>query len=158
MQQNRRGIIRSGLALIGTMGVVRAVQAGADAPPGYFKDQKVVYHNNGRGKDSGEYFKGLMKNLDNHVDAVGKDHIEIRVVSHGDGLVMFQSAKDQKELADKIDALRQQGVKFLICRNTLTERKIDWKTLYGVTEADIVPSGIAELARLQQQSFLYVHP
>lgn len=158
MQSNRRGLIGSALAFIGTVGLVRVASAGAEAPPGYFNDQKVVYHNNGRGKDSGAYFKAVVKNLDNHIAAVGEGHIEIRVVSHGDGLAMFQAVGDDSDLFKKLDVLRQRGVKFLICRNTLTERKIDWKTLYGVAEADIVPSGIAELARLQQQTFLYVHP
>jgi hypothetical protein len=30
--------------------------------------------------------------------------------------------------------------------------------LYGVADADIVPSGVAEIARLQGQGFVYIHP
>ena len=30
--------------------------------------------------------------------------------------------------------------------------------LYGVKDADVVPSGVAELARLQGQGFVYIHP
>ena len=55
------------------------------------------------------------------------------------------------------DAMKAMGVSFLICANTLRERKIDWHKLYGVKEEDIVPSGVAELARLQGMGFVYVH-
>jgi intracellular sulfur oxidation DsrE/DsrF family protein len=48
-------------------------------------------------------------------------------------------------------------VRFLICANTLRERKIDWHDLYWVKAEDIVPSGVAELARLQGLGFVYIH-
>lgn len=89
---------------------------------------------------------------------MGKDHVEIRVVDHGDGIVMLQMAKTDEKLAQLIDARKADGVRFLLCQNTLSERNIDWHTLYGVSEQDIVPSGTAELARLQLMGFAYIHP
>ena len=125
--------------------------------PGYFQDQKVVYHNNGGGSDNATYFKKMLNNMKNHVETVGKDRVEIRVVDHGAGVDLFSMALSDKDLAGRLDWLRGQEVRFLICEKTLTERKIDWRTLYGVTEADIVPSGAAELARLQAMGFVYIH-
>jgi uncharacterized protein len=127
------------------------------APPGYFKDQKVVYHNDGGSPDNASYFRRMLNSMKNHVEAVGKDHVEIRVVDHGGGVELFQMAQTDKELASRVDALRAQGVRFLICANTLRERQIDWHTLYGVNEDDVVPSGVAELARLQGMGFVYIH-
>jgi len=123
----------------------------------YYQDQKVVYHNDGGGPDNGAYFKRMLNSIQNHIEAVGKEHVEIRVVDHGGGIELFQMAHSEKELADRLDSLREQGVRFLICANTLRERHIDWHTLYGVTESDIVPSGAAELARLQGMGFIYIH-
>jgi intracellular sulfur oxidation DsrE/DsrF family protein len=128
------------------------------APAGYYTDQKVVYHNNGGGPDNATYFRRLLNNLRNHVAALGKDHVEIRVVDHGDGVVMLQMAKTDEKLAQAIDARKAEGVRFLICQNTLDERNIDWHTLYGVSQQDIVPSGVAELVRLQIMGFVYIHP
>jgi uncharacterized protein len=128
------------------------------APAGYYADQKVVYHNDGGGPDNPTYFRRLLANLRNHVAALGKEHIEIRVVDHGDGIILFQAAMSDEKLAQAIDARKADGVRFLICQNTLDERKIDWRTLYGVTEQDIVPSGVAELVRLQMMGFTYIHP
>ena len=143
--------------VLATMGI-GAVRAGSGGPAGYYADQKVVYHNGGSGPDGASYFKRLLANLRNHVEAVGMAHVEIRVVSLGDGVGLFQSAANDKELAGRIDALKGMGVRFLVCANTLRERKIDRSTLYGVGEDDLVPSGVAELARLQGMGFAYIHP
>jgi intracellular sulfur oxidation DsrE/DsrF family protein len=148
-----------GLSFILLLAAISATGAAAGtAPAGYYADQKVVYHNDGGGPDNPAYFRKLLNNLRNHVAALGKEHVEIRVVDHGDGVVMFQDATADQKLAQAIDARKADGVRFLICQNTLDERKIDWHTLYGVTEQDIVPSGVAELVRLQMMGFTYVHP
>ena len=140
-----------GLSFILLLAAISATGAAAGpAPAGYYND--------GGGPDNPAYFRKLLNNLRNHVAALGKEHVEIRVVDHGDGVVMFQDATTDQKLAQAIDARKADGVRFLICQNTLDERKIDWRTLYGVTEQDIVPSGIAELVRLQMMGFTYVHP
>ncbi|UYW28288.1 DsrE family protein [Methylorubrum extorquens] len=132
--------------------------AGPEAPAGCYADQKVAYHNAGGGPEEAAYFKRALGNLRNHVDAVGKERVEIRVVSNGDGVALFQAAVDDGDLASRIDALKAAGVRFLVCANTLRERGIDRGTLYGVGEEDLVPSGIAELARLQGMGFAYINP
>lgn len=125
--------------------------AAVDYPP-----QKVVYHNSGS-SDPG-YFKRMLTNVRNHLDAVGDDNIELIVVDHSGGVEMFEEATDDGDLAQRIDVLRERGVQFLICDNTLESRHIAIEDLYGVTEADIVPSGVAEIARLQAEGFVYLHP
>jgi intracellular sulfur oxidation DsrE/DsrF family protein len=92
------------------------------APAGYYRDQKVIYHNDGGGPDNAAYFKRMLNSIKNHIEAVGKDHIEIRVVDHSAGVDLFQIAQTDKLLAGQIDYLRAQGVRFLICANTLKER------------------------------------
>jgi len=146
-----------GLSLVVLLTAITATGACA-APASYYRDQKVVYHNDGGGADNAAYFRKMLNNLKNHVAALGKNHLQIRVVDHGDGVVMLQMAKTDEKLAQLIDARKAEGVRFLICRNTLEERNIDWHTLYGASEEDLVPSGVAELARLQMMGFVYVHP
>ena len=46
-----------------------------------------------------------------------------------------------------------------MCNNTLVGRDISWEDdLYDVWEEDIVPSGVAELSRLQQMGYTYIKP
>ena len=127
------------------------------APAGYYKDQKVVYLNEGGLPDNATYFGRLLHMIRNHLDAVGKDHVKIRVVDLGPGVDLLQLANTDKTIAGALDSLRASGVRFLVCANTLKARKIDWHTLYGVKADDVVPSGVAELARLQGMGFAYIH-
>ncbi|HMA51997.1 MAG TPA: DsrE family protein [Magnetospirillaceae bacterium] len=145
-------------ALICALFLIGGSAQGADAiPAGYYQDQKVVYHNDGGAPDNAAYFRRLLNSLRNHLDAVGQEHVEIRVVDHAAGVDLFVLARSDKELAAQIDTLKSRGVRFLICNNTLRERGLDWHQLYGVAEADIVPSGVAELARLQGLGYVYIH-
>jgi hypothetical protein len=59
----------------------------------------------------------------------------------------------------KVANLKNQGIKFNICANTLRGKKINYeKDLYDVNKADIVPSGVAELSHLMQQGYAYIKP
>jgi intracellular sulfur oxidation DsrE/DsrF family protein len=63
------------------------------------------------------------------------------------------------EIQAKISGLKDQGIDFEVCSNTLRGKKIDFESdLYDVDKADIVPSGVAELARLQQMGYAYIKP
>ena len=67
-------------------------------------------------------------------------------------------AQESPDAADRIDSLRSQGVKFNICANTLKGRKIALDDLHFAEEGDIVPSGVAEIGKLQQDGFIYLRP
>ena len=121
--------------------------------------QKVVYHINGEAGSADRAYMMALTNVQNHINAVGRDNIDIRVVMHGDGLDLLKDAKDNINLQAKVLNLKQQRVSFLICNNTLKGRKIDPdRDLYDVDSADIVPSGVAELSRLQMMGYTYIHP
>jgi len=118
--------------------------------------QKAVYHVN---SNDAKLHKAALRNIQNHINAVGKDNLDIRVVMHGGGVSLVKSAKKNKELASAIDKLKIQGVAFNVCANTLKGKKIDYKKdLHDVEKKDIVPSGVAELAILQSKGFAYIKP
>lgn len=118
--------------------------------------QKVVYHVN---VDNGKVLNTALKTIQNHLNAVGVDNLDLRVVVHGAGITLLQLANNDPAFQDKVKSLKRQGVHFIVCNSTLTSRKIDFKKdLYDVSEADIVPSGVAKIAHLQSQGFSYVKP
>jgi intracellular sulfur oxidation DsrE/DsrF family protein len=139
----------------------------AYADNGYGK-QKVVYHIN---YDNPKLQGGALRNIQNHINAVGKENIEIRVVLHGNGLALllepdslekltkFKHANATEQMTARIDGLKNQGVAFKVCANTVRGRKVDMETdLYNVSQGDIVPSGVAEVAKLQQDGYVYIKP
>ncbi|WP_018174727.1 DsrE family protein [Thioalkalivibrio sp. ALJ9] len=121
-----------------------------------YGEQKVVYHVNYNDMDR---HMAAMGNIQNHINAVGADKMDIRVVMHGPGLGLLRNAKENEDLAGRIDELKLQGVDFNICNVTVTRGNISIADeLYDASEDDIVPSGVAEIAHLQQQGFVYLRP
>ena len=121
--------------------------------------QKVVYHINEGGGDGDKGYMQALGNIQNHINAVGKDNIEVKIVLHGDGVNLLKSAGSNEKLQARLVGLKAQGVQQAICNNTLTGRKIDYeKDLFEVFKEDIVPSGVAELSYLQQKGYTYIKP
>ena len=121
--------------------------------------QKVVYHINYDGGDGDKKYRGAMRNIQNHINAVGAENMDIKVVLHGNGLGLLVNAKNSDQLEGAVASLKSQNVAFHVCNNTLKGRKIDYnKDLFDVYEEDIVPSGVAELSRLQQMGYTYIKP
>ena len=122
---------------------------------GYGK-QKVVYHIN---YDDPKQQAGAMRNIQNHINAVGAENLELRVVLHGKGVSLLAKANEDPNFQSKVINLKEQKVAFNVCNNTLKGKKIDYETdLFDVEKADIVPSGVAEIAALQAQGFVYIKP
>jgi uncharacterized protein len=78
-------------------------------------------------------------------------------VLQGGGLDLLLKAKGDAGMAADIDRLKAAGVRFLICRNTLTQRGIDpYTQLHGVHDADIIRAGVGEAAKLAAAGFVYM--
>ena len=118
--------------------------------------QKVVYHVNYNDEIQ---LNAALGNAKNHIAAVGKDKIDMRIVMHGNGVDLLKIANTNLDMQQKVINLKKDGVDFNVCKNTLTSKKISYKNdLFDVSEKDIVPSGVAEVATLQQQGFAYIKP
>ncbi len=130
--------------------------AGSVALAGSYTKQKVVYHVN---YDDAKAQKAALRNIQNHINAVGAENLDLRVVMHGKGVTLVQRANKDMDLQSKIANLKKQGIHFNVCRNTLLGKKLNYKNdLYDVSEEDIVPSGVAEIAKLEQEGYAYIKP
>lgn len=99
-----------------------------------------------------------MNNIRNHLAADPK--AKIVVVTHGLGIdFLIDGATNQMEqpFAGAVSDLVSKGVEFRVCNNTLVSRKISADKL--LMEAKVVPSGVAEVAKLQaKEGFVYLRP
>jgi intracellular sulfur oxidation DsrE/DsrF family protein len=121
--------------------------------------QKVVYHINYNGGEEDRAYRGALRNMQNHINAVGAENMEIKLVLHGNGLGLLAAAKSNDMLQGQVLELKGQNVSIHVCNNTLRGRKISHENdLFDVFEEDIVPSGVAELSHLQMQGFTYIKP
>jgi len=118
--------------------------------------QKVVYHINFNDE---KQLNAALGNVKNHINAIGKDNIDVKVVMHGNGVDLLKTANTDLDMQQKVIGLKKDGVAFEVCNNTLVNKKINYKNdLFDVSEKDIVPSGVAEVATLQQKGYVYIKP
>ena len=154
--------------VIATLLISSYWMAGSAIAGDYYGKQKVVYHIN---YDDPKKQAGALRNIQNHINAVGAENLDLKVVLHGNGLALllepdslgklkkFKHANANDKMTAKVTDLKGQGVDFQVCANTVRGRKVDVESdLYDVDKADIVPSGVAEVAKLQQDGYAYIKP
>lgn len=114
---------------------------------------KVVYHIN-QGVD---HAPAVLHNIANELDA--EPNTKIVVVAHGKGIdFLLKDAKDKmgNAFTSEIETLGMRGVEFRVCNNTLKSRHIEASRV--IPDAKIVPSGVAEIAKLESQGYVYLKP
>ena len=130
-----------------------AATGGAD-PKANAAPDKVVYHVN----DTGAQATAALRNIGNHLEVNPKAHIV--VVTHAQGVdFLMDGAKDRNgnPYNIRVEELKAQGVKFDVCEITLRNRSL--KKNQFISEATFVPSGVAEITRLQQrEGYAYLRP
>src|SRR5512134_100527 len=132
---------------------VAALAAAGCAALGTSQD-KVVYHFS-EGLDQAS--NGL-RNIGNHLEV--NPQAKIVVVSHARGVdFLMKDAKDKNgnKYEDLVEQLKRRGVQFDVCEITLRNRKLTKGQF--VEYASYVPSGVAEVTRLQQRAgYAYLKP
>ena len=94
---------------------------------------------------------GLIKQLNNLKNGYGEE-ITIEVVCHGPGLDLLH--KERSEYREELLALKERGIIFVACENTLKGRDIPREAI--MEEFDFVPMGIGEVMEKQEQGWSYV--
>ena len=137
--------------LLATAPMAQAAQPVEAAAPAA-AEEKVVYHIN-----DAAVARMAMNNVNNHMNA--SPNAKIVVVTHGKGIdFLLNDAKDDKgAFAPAVAGLKEKGVDFRVCRNTLKSRNLTDDAV--IMEAKVVPSGVAEIGKLQaQEGYVYLKP
>lgn len=142
----------------GTLLIIAALAGGCASTGGdrssNIAEDKVVYHVN----DSAVQASNALRNVSNHLEVNPK--AKIIVVTHAQGVdFLMDGAKDTRGNPYNIavEQLKEQGVEFEVCLITLRNRSLDKKQF--IPEAKFVPSGVAEITRLQQrEGYAYLRP
>lgn len=117
------------------------------------REEKVVYHVS---EDANASM--ALRNARNHMQQSPKAKIVIVALGSGiDFLLDGAQDKNGNPFDIWVQELAAKKVEFRVCNNTLMGRKIDKSKV--IPEASIVPSGVAEISRLQfQEGFGYIKP
>jgi len=140
---------------LAAIGAVSVLVAGCASSGGSgITQDKVVYH----------FSEGLaqasngLRNIGNHLEV--NPNAKIVVVSHALGVdFLMKGAKDKNgaKYEDLVERLKIRGVQFDVCQITLRNRKLTKDQF--IADATYVPSGVAEVTRLQQrEGYAYLKP
>ncbi len=146
---SRRNVVvaLSSLALLGAAGTTAADSRNLGP-------DKVVYHVN----DTEGQANNALRNIGNHLEV--NPQAKIVVVTHSKGVdMLFRDAKDKNgnPYQTAVEQLKFRGVQFDVCEITLRNRKLGRDKF--INEASFVPSGVAEITRLQQrEGYAYLRP
>jgi len=148
----RYGVLVSVIVLAGLTGsLVTAATSDIKNPVG---PDKVVYHIS----NTEQQTKLALQYIRNHLEVNPKANIV--VVTHALGVDFLRAGlrdKNGNPYNVPVEELDFQGVRFYVCEITLRERKM--KKSEFIPEAHVVPSGVAEIARLQQrEGYAYIKP
>jgi hypothetical protein len=151
MTATRIGFALAAAALFFVMGC--SSTGGVEAKSNIAPD-KVVYHIN----DTEGQATRAMQYISNHLEVNPKARIVI--VTHAAGvdfLMRGAKTKNGNPYSIPVEELSLQGVRFEVCEITLRERQLTRKQF--IPEATFVPSGVAEITRLQQrEGYAYLRP
>jgi intracellular sulfur oxidation DsrE/DsrF family protein len=106
---------------------------------------RVVYHISSSAAPG-----AALRNVANHLNAA--PNVKIVVVAHNEGVdFLLRGARDEagEPVAPAVRRFLERGVEFRVCFNTLERRNLGAGAL--IPEARLVPSGIAEIGRLQAE-------
>jgi len=93
--------------------------------------------------------RSLIKQLHNIQKAFKK--VTIEVVTHGPGIEFLSK---QSPFRNSIEVLNRSGIAFLVCQNTLNEKKVSPQELLPLIK--IIPSGLAHVITRQSEGWSYI--
>lgn len=80
----------------------------------------------------------------------------VEVVANSEAVSYYDTTKDLARDANTMLNLRERGVRFVACNNSLISNDIKRDNLLDFVE--VVPSGVAELAIKQNDGYTYIKP
>lgn len=149
MRRSVLAMVVAGLTLAGSLWAAATPDIKSPVGP-----DKVVYHIS----NTEQQTKLAMEYIRNHLEVNPKARIV--VVTHALGVDFLKEGlrdKNGNPYNVPVEELDFKGVRFFVCEITLRERKM--KKSEFIPEAHFVPSGVAEIARLQQrEGYAYIKP
>ena len=146
--------VLAGIGIAVLLGLAGCAATGGGDSKANIAPDRVVYHVN----DAGAQAVGALRNINNHLEVNPK--AQIVVVTHAQGVdFLMEGAKDRNgnPYHITVEELKERGVRFDVCEITLRNRKLSKKQF--IPEATYVPSGVAEITRLQQrEGYAYLRP
>lgn len=92
-----------------------------------------------------------LNNIRNLIAGMSPEPVDIEVVAYGPGIAFLK--KDSADAAE-IQKLESPHVRFVACGNAMRKQHLDLSDL--VSGSEVVPAGIVEVVKKQEQGWSYI--
>lgn len=123
----------------------------AEPHPTAEKPREVIM---GIGRGDAESIRHLLESAGTIMNYYGPEKVRLRIVAYGEGIRLVN--KNEKETAEKVRALMQEGVAFTACGETMDRRKMHDSLL--IEEVEVVSVGIVDVVERIQGGSVYLQP
>jgi intracellular sulfur oxidation DsrE/DsrF family protein len=133
------------LFLIGLAGFVTAAQAASNTG----KSSVVIQIS----ENNPAIWNLALNNAENIQEALGKENVNIEIVTYGPGINML---KFDSEAAPRLKKASADGVALIACGTTMRKQKLTVKDLDE--HIKVVPTGVIEIMNKQREGWAYIKP
>lgn len=123
----------------------------AKESPSLEKPREIIF---GISKGGDREIDHALSTANNLLKFYGPEKVHMRIVAYYDGMRVLLAK--EKKTALRVDALKQYGVEFVACGNTMTTKKIDKKEL--IDDIEIVTAGVAEIIERTKDGWININP
>src|SRR5215831_7198457 len=107
-------------------------------------------------EDNPQLWNLMLNNIGNLIGAMGKEHVDIKVIAYGPGINMFKKGSSVVERLDSLKQFAGSSVGYTVCSNTMKAMKVERQDIVGLVD-DFYP-GIVRVVELQEQGYVYLRP
>ncbi len=127
------------------------------------KKYRVIFHIDEPSKGRADQ---VLMNITNLLDDMGDGNVDVELLANGGGVRALTREADEQgaqpgrakvvEQAALVLALARRGVRFVACQNSMNHLNMQRSDLLDLVE--VVPAGVSELVRKQNQGWAYIRP
>lgn len=145
-------------ALLALMAIAVSAGGPGSAVADHLKDGRAIHRIVVQvNEDNPQLWNLLLNNIGNLIGAMGKEHVDIKIVAYGPGINMFR--KDRSSVLDRLHSLKTAAgpsVGFTVCSNTMKAMQVEKAEITELVE-DLYP-GIVRIVELQEKGYVYLRP
>jgi uncharacterized protein len=107
-------------------------------------------------EDNPQLWNLMLNNIGNLIGAMGKEHVDIKVITYGPGINMFKKGSSVLERLDSLKKFAGPSVGYTVCSNTMKAMKVERQDIVELVD-DFYP-GIVRVVELQEKGYVYLRP
>jgi intracellular sulfur oxidation DsrE/DsrF family protein len=107
-------------------------------------------------EDNPQVWNLTLNNIANLIGAMGKEHVDIKVITYGPGINMFKKGSRVLERLDSIKKFGGSSIGYTVCSNTMKAMQVERQDIVELVD-DFYP-GIVRIVELQEKGYVYLRP